>query len=124
MKIFEDYDLSLRLASKYNLYFIPDVLVKAYISDNSISNNYDAAVYALQEIYQKYKGVIDTDLDICYTFNRNIGRYLELSGKNGKEYFAKANMAKRTHKNTCDYILSTLRLYKPIHSLYNSISKK
>lgn len=118
---FQDYDLSIRLVSKYNVYFIPDVLVKVYASKDGITKNSKAAVDALNIIYEKYSEMIDNDDDIRYEFNIKRGKYNEESGLNGSKYYFEAMKAKRTGRITAEYIMSKLRIYRPIYRLYDSI---
>lgn len=50
----QDWELSVRLSQKYNFKFIPEVLVKAYLSENSITNNASALARAYMRVLVKY----------------------------------------------------------------------
>lgn len=118
---FQDYDLSIRLVSKYKVYFIPEVLVKVYASNDGITKNSKAAVVALNTIYEKYSELIDSDKDICYELNIKRGKYNEESGLNGSQFFLQAMKAKRTSRIVAEYFMAKLRIYRPIYKLYDTI---
>ena len=121
---FQDYDLAIRLALKYKIIFIPEVLVKAYASGDGITKNNEAAVVALKRIYKKHYKTIENDSDIGYELNIKLGKYTEESGGNGSKYFYKALKTKKTKKIIFEYILSRLRLYRIVYRLYDSKRSK
>lgn len=51
---FQDWDLILRLLSKFKCEIMDDILVNAYIQDNSISKNPDKAIKALEIFLEKH----------------------------------------------------------------------
>ncbi len=53
-KRFQDWDLALRLAKKYRIYFQKEALAKAYIQENSITMDPVILFDALQRIYEKH----------------------------------------------------------------------
>lgn len=118
---FQDYDLSIRLVSKYNVYFIPEVLVKVYASSDGITRNSQAAVKALDIIYKKYRQIIDNDLDIRYEMNIKRGKYTEKNGLNGSKFFLEAMHAKKNTRIVAEYIMSRLRIYSPMYKIYDKI---
>lgn len=66
---FQDWDLVLRLLKNYKLEIVEDILVKAYIQENSISKNPEKAIKAIEIFLEKH----------C--INRSIkGYYLRLIG--------------------------------------------
>ncbi len=55
----QDWEFSLKISSKYKIYYLENILVKSYVQDNSISKNSENGLFAIDKIYNQYKQKID-----------------------------------------------------------------
>lgn len=104
---FQDWDLVLRLVKKYRVEILDDILVKAYIQENSISKNANKAIKALDIMMNKHS--INSKIEGYYL--RLIGLYRMQNKMEYKMYFRKAFIKNTFNKEIIfDFILSSLGL--------------
>lgn len=117
MPRYQDFDLSVRLLSKYKVYYVDQPLVKVYQQEDSITKQSLKGVFALERMLSKYKLMIVSDKDLASNFYSNLGVHYEKAGINGKEYFRKSLKYKFNMKVLVRYILSSLMLYAFVDSI-------
>lgn len=61
MQRFQDYELCIRIAKKYKIGYIPQVLVNAYRMQKSISNNQELGLLSYGQIIKMHSDFIDKD---------------------------------------------------------------
>lgn len=103
---FQDWDLVLRLVKRYKVEILDDILVKAYIQDNSISKNPDKAIRALEIMISKHS--INNKIKGYYL--RLMGLYKMQGNMEYRKYFRKAFIKNPFNKEIVfDFILSLIR---------------
>lgn len=60
---FQDWDISIRIAKKYKLYYDSTPLVNLYVGDDSITKSSKKGIVALERIVEKYKEDFENNLD-------------------------------------------------------------
>ncbi len=116
MPRFQDWELMIRMSKKYHIGFLNEILVDAYIQDDSISKNNAKAVKALDIIKNKY--TYDNKLKSFYF--RNMAVYsLYDDKKQAYKYFNKAYQNdKNNYKNKFNYALIKLNLLNLLKLIY------
>ena len=78
LKSSQEYDLSIRLASKCNFDYVPKRLAITHTSENQISFNYEKKIDGTKYIFKKYRSEFLRFGAIYYIFNWLRFRYLLL----------------------------------------------
>lgn len=112
---FQDWELVIRLVEKFNVEILDEILVDAYIQDNSITKDPIKAIESLKIFMQKHA---KNDL-IEANYLRLMGLYSLQAGIEYKKFFKKAfEKNKKDKKVIMDYILSILKLRKLHFNIY------
>jgi hypothetical protein len=114
---FQDWEIILRISLKYNIKFIDRVLVKSYIQTDSISQNPNKAVLALNRIFNIYRDDILKNQKINLRFNIKIAEYMLANGDNPLEYYKNCLRLKFSFKLYIFYVLCILNLNKFLFKL-------
>jgi glycosyltransferase involved in cell wall biosynthesis len=108
---FQDWDLAINLVKKYKVEILNEVLVDAYIQENSISKNPQKAVKAM-EIFLNKHGINDK---VCGNYLRLIGVYKLQQNEESRKYFINAFKKYPNNKKIIIDLLLTLLNLKKIH---------
>lgn len=95
---FQDWDLMIRMSNKYNVGFLEEELVKAFIQIDSISASHQKAIDGYQLLLNKYK----LHNSIKSLYNRRIGICKVLDGR--KDYYFNFKNAYKYNKSLMNFI--------------------
>lgn len=115
---FQDWDLAIQVIREgYKVYYIEESLVDSIVLGDSISYDGKKAVRAIELLEKKYDKEYKLRPDVYKRFCERAGFLIEMSGNNGSKYFLKAYRTKRQISILIKYVLSKLRLYRPLNLL-------
>lgn len=112
---FQDWELVIRLEKKFKVEILDEILVEAYIQNNSITKNPIKAIQSLKIMIEKH----NINNKVYANFLRLIGIYNLQANKDPRKYFKES--LKKNYKDKriiMDYTLSMLKLSKIHYSIY------
>ncbi|WP_251860506.1 glycosyltransferase family 2 protein [Clostridium sp. Marseille-Q2269] len=114
----QDWELMLRLAKEYKIYFFNKPLVDAYIQENSITKSKVKALKALKIILEKNKDFINGNKELLELYYRKIAVFSLYCDEKDVMYFKKAFKVNKNYKTFIDYILINLNLKKILKMIH------
>lgn len=105
----QDWDLAIRLAKKYKLYFIEEPLVDTFLQKNSLSFK-QKDFEATSMLLKKHEFYINNDKELKINFLKGLAYTQEMLGKSAYRYYYKIYSESRTKKNLIRFILSVLHI--------------
>lgn len=108
----QDWDLILRLATKFKVFYQDEVLVDVYYQNESISALNDKKIIALEVVYYKHLAHLKKNKYLNAKFLDTIGTTYEQNNMNGTKYFCDSFMLKPNIKVFIKLLLSSVRLLK------------
>ena len=108
MPRFQDWEFSLRVAKKYKVYYIAKDVMKAYRQNNSITNQNNKGVIALNRLYIKNKEAFEENKKAYANLQILLGECYAKNKQDYKEYLKKSLKTKFT-------IINLLRIIKIIY---------
>lgn len=108
MPRFQDWEFSLRVAKKYKVYYIAKDVMKAYRQNNSITNQNNKGVTALNRLYIKNKEAFEENKKAYANLQILLGECYAKNKQDYKEYLKKSLKTKFT-------IINLLRIIKIIY---------
>lgn len=112
---FQDWELIIRLVSKFKVKILDEILVNVYIQENSISKNSNKAVDAMEIFLNKHS--VSKDIEAHYL--RLQGIYKVNTSRNYKENFRKAFIKNPYNiKHIFDYFICIIGLRKFHYNFY------
>jgi len=113
----EDYDLSIRLAAKYRIYFINEPLTDAYLQSDSITIDRANEIVALKLIYQIYAQTIWKDCRLLKCQKMiTIADTMTLNGERATKEYEEAWNFHRSFKSGLLVLLSRMGMLKFIYN--------
>jgi glycosyltransferase involved in cell wall biosynthesis len=109
VKRLQDWDLMLRVVKKYDVRFMNEALVDAYIQRDSISRDYGKGIQSLRLILSKHRGEMEIHRKAYANQLYILGTWTELNHENGKDVFRDSLRYGFAFKTFMKYILSTLK---------------
>jgi glycosyltransferase involved in cell wall biosynthesis len=91
----QDYELTIRMAKKWDMVFVPEPLVAAHVGDDSVSSSADKYVRATEIILDEHEDIYRADRRARSRLVFRAGKYLVLEGRHREAlpFFAKAYRA-------------------------------
>lgn len=115
---FQDWDLAIQVIREgFFVYYIEESLVDSVVLGDSISYDGKKAVRALELLEKKYDKEYKQYPEVYKKFCERAAFLIEMSGKNGAQYFLKAYRINRQFSILLKFMLSKLRLYRPLNIL-------
>ena len=114
----QDWDFTLELAKKYDVYHYDKVLVDVFIQPNSISKNPEKGIKALKIIKEKNEEAILTNKMINYNWNIYMGYYVLGTKNNPTTYYGKALKIHFNFVLFIMYLLCKLHVFVPLYFLF------
>ena len=108
MPRFQDWEFSLRVAKKYKVYYIAKDVMKAYRQNNSITNQNNKGVIALNRLYIKNKEAFEENKKAYANLQILLGECYAKNKQDYKEYLKKSLKTKFI-------IINLLRIIKIIY---------
>lgn len=120
---FQDFDFLLRVAAKYQIDAVDDILLEYRLGDDSISRNMIAKAKGLEQIIKTYSSDI-LRLGVMHRYLFRLGQYYVLSGnlQLGRRCWARALRYKFLDIKIWKHLLLTIvgvRLYRRVLLLHN-----
>ena len=107
----QDWDITLRLSQKYNLFFQNKILADTFIQKDSISTHPEKGIAAMEKLFIKHQQAICTNKNITESFFSKKSAYVCLSGKNPVDEMRAIYRANKTLPNLLKFVLSKIGLY-------------
>jgi glycosyltransferase involved in cell wall biosynthesis len=113
----QDWDIILRMALKYKIYYSAEILADTFLQQDSISTHPEKAVTAMERLYAKHKTAVISDPAILTSFLNKKASFVCRSGRNPLEE------TKAIYKNAPSavsffkYLLAQIHLYRPVYFL-------
>lgn len=109
IKRLQDWDLMLRIVKKYDVRFMGETLVDAYIQNDSISRDYKKGIQSLRLILNKHSEQLKSHPKAYAHQLYILGTWMQMSKQNGKELFRESLHYQFTFKSFIKYIMSSVR---------------
>ena len=120
---FQDWDFSLQiLKNGFSMYYIEEPLVECYVMGDSITVNHEKGKKALAVFDHKYKKDLSARPKYGSEFYFRAAVMMEKLGYNGKKYFKNAYMLNRNAGMYIRYLMSVLRVYRPVQQIVDKIN--
>lgn len=108
----QDFDLMIRLAQKYKIYFLKCPLCKVYMQDDSITKSNDKGIRAYERLLKKYEDIWKVHNVAYSNMLENLAASYLANGEYRADLYAKSLRAKFSRRKLLKYILTKLRLIK------------
>lgn len=112
MPRFQDWDIGIRIAEKYKIYYIDSELTISNIQDNSLTMNPEKAIVALERMHKKYPLYYENDKKLQAKYYKLLAEFEERANINGKENFKKSYKLVKNKNTLIKYWLSAVGIYK------------
>ena len=117
----QDYELMIRVFMKYNVFFIDEPLVKAYVQKGGITSNPEKGITAVSYIIDKYNSLLEDNKGIKAILYELLGKLYEDNRLDGHDYFKIAYYSQKELRRYVLFILSKMRMYNCIHDFVASL---
>ena len=119
---FQDWDFAIQiLKSGFSVYYIAEPLVECFVLNDSITSNGEKGKKALCIFDKKYKNDYIRNKESGKEFYFRAAVMMEKMGYNGKKYFRKAYAAEKGLGMYIRYLMSAIRIYRPINKIFDRI---
>ena len=119
----QDYDWSIRAISKYSVYFVNEILVRAYPSSNSLTSSGPRQVVEVNRLFlAKYRELCNENKDLEASIHRNIGYFKTIcKDRDAHESYIKEFMLSPGWKALARLCLSRLNLLYWVYSIIGKL---
>ena len=107
---FQDWDLMIRVASKFKVFHLDKPLLYMFIQNDSITKSYKKGYESLELIYKKYENMFNNEQKCRILFR--IGTFKMMENMDATSYFKKGLFFYKNFEYIVIYILYRIRLYK------------
>lgn len=121
MPRFQDWEICLRLAKKFNFYLQDEILVDAYQQKDSITKNPQKGLLGMNMLLEKYSSEILEEKNITVSFFKKMSAFSCRCGKNPVMEMKRIRDAKPTSQNKIKYFLAKVGLYRIFFILKNKM---
>ena len=111
---FQDWDLGIRLVKKYNIVYLPEILVYRYLQKDSVSSDLRKGYIAGDLLLKKYSKDYEKFPKAKGEFLSFYSKFQELNNESSKDSMVEALKYNFNLKNFIKYILQRLGIYKII----------
>ncbi len=111
MPKFQDWEIGIRISQKYQIYYIDEVLMIAYVQENGITRNVEKSIVGLQKIYKKNSQLFNSNKLLLAKYYSLMGDFQSIAGISGKKSYKNSMLIKMDIKVLIKYILSIFNLY-------------
>ena len=124
LKRFQDWDLAIRLVNNYDVQYVDEPLVDAYLMSDSISKSPENAVLALQYIISEYEKIVEAENTKVVLENKIIGFAIRAKKYDiAKKYIIDVFKQEKSIRNLIYLILAKIHLL-PLIFIVNNERKK
>ncbi len=117
----QDWDITLELAKKYNIFHVNQALVDMYIQNDSISSHPERGIIALDILKQKNLKYIQNDSKILFKWLIYMGNYRLDNHENPKKEYKEALKIKFDMSLAIKYLLASCNLLVRLYIMLGKI---
>ncbi len=118
VKRMQDFDWAIRASEKYTFCAVALPLVNVYLQEDSITSyDYNKMLSVWLFFQDKYKKLMENDLDLYEFINTELADTMTLLNKNASNIYMKNYQKTKKKKELVKYIMSILRILRPYYLL-------